>query len=120
MVGDLIKKMIKNEDVIINDCFFNFSNDEYNSMLEKTELLRMGINTHDGNNIYSNLTPESLLKDLNTISSNSTKEEISTAIESTIFNAVSAMKLKSETNIDTEVDVDLGRIIEILIDKLIY
>lgn len=120
MVGDLIKKMIKNEDVIINDCFFNFSNDEYNSMLEKTELLRMGINTHDGNNIYSNLTPESLLKDLNTISSNSTKEEISTAIESTIFNVVSAMKLKSETNLDTEVDVDLGRIIEILIEKLIY
>ena len=46
-LNKLVEKVIENDDEIINDCFFAFSNDTYNSMLQTSELRRMGIYTND-------------------------------------------------------------------------
>ena len=39
-VIDLVKKIIETDDEEINDCFYSFSNDEYDELLKKTEQLR--------------------------------------------------------------------------------
>ena len=47
LIRNEIKKMVsmvvKSDDAVISDCFFSFSNDDYNSMLEKAEMNKMGL-----------------------------------------------------------------------------
>lgn len=35
-IGEIVKKIIKSDDTDVSDCYFTFSNDEYNTLLNKT------------------------------------------------------------------------------------
>lgn len=89
LIRNEIKKMVsmvvQSDDVAISDCFFSFSNDDYNSMLEKAEMNKMGLFTINGeqNNTIS-INAESLLDTLNSINKNSSKEEINTVIKGSL------------------------------------
>lgn len=39
-VIDIVRKIIETDDEEINDCFYSFSNDEYNELLKKTEQIK--------------------------------------------------------------------------------
>lgn len=120
-LNKLVEKVIENDDEIINDCFFAFSNDTYNSMLQTSELRRMGIYTNDGENGFIPPSPSEIFTSLNALSPNATKEELITAIEHTLFKAVAcANPLISSEDIKLNGDFNLNlNIFEVLIKKLI-
>lgn len=89
LIRNEIKKMvsmvIQSDDAVISDCFFAFSNDNYNSMLEKAEMNKMGLFTINGEqNGTVNIDANSILETLNSISKTSTKEEIKTTIQNNL------------------------------------
>ncbi len=85
-VDEIIKKVIEGDDTEIEDCYFSFSNDEFNDMLEKTELQMLGLKKMNGEfqEVYKYDT-DKLLESLDAISSSATLQEKNTAIENLFF-----------------------------------
>lgn len=79
-VMGMVRDVVERDDTIVNDCFFTFTNDQYNDMVERTTLNRLGIG-NDINTGFPSANPALILEQLNTINSLSTKKELSTAIE---------------------------------------
>lgn len=78
----MVSAIIESDDVVVNDCFFSFSNDEYNKLLEKSNLNKMGLFSINGEtNSAVNIDSESLLNQLNTITDSSTPEHINSVIK---------------------------------------
>lgn len=89
LIRNEIKKMVsmvvQSDDVAISDCFFSFSNDDYNSLLEKSEMNKMGLfSTNGEQNSTASINAESLLESLNGINKNSSKQEIKTIIQGSL------------------------------------
>ena len=83
----LVNMIIETDDAVINDCFFSFSNDEYNSMLEKTELIHMGQYTNNNELIGDKkINIDNLLSNLNGISDGANLNEVQTIIEGCLRN----------------------------------
>ena len=84
-INKMVSAVIESDDAVVNDCFFSFSNDEYNSMLQKSEYNKMGLYSSDGTNTSGvTIDADSLLQQLNGIDSSATKEEINTIIKGSI------------------------------------
>lgn len=81
-IQEIIKKVIETDDLEVNDCFFSFSNDEYNEMLEKAE--RNRYNIHDNGNGLHEMDAQSVLDQLNNISSSATLNENKGVISRTL------------------------------------
>jgi hypothetical protein len=81
-IQEIIKKVIETNDLEVNDCFFSFSNDEYNEMLEKAE--RNRYNIHDNGNGLHEMDAQSVLDQLNNISSSATLNENKGVISRTL------------------------------------
>jgi len=80
-IQKMVKMINETDDLVVNDCFFTFSNEEYNEMVRKSELIRAGLLSENGElNSNKNINAEEILKNLNDINPNSTKEQISTVI----------------------------------------
>lgn len=85
-VQEIINKVIGTSDTEINDCYFSFSNDEYNDMLEKSEKNRYNIiNTSDG---YIEANPTDILNKLGGITTTSTLVEDKTIISETLTETI--------------------------------
>ena len=68
-IQQIIKNVIEADDLEVNDCFYSFSNDEYNEMLEKAEQNRFNvINSGDG---FYETNSSDILNNLTGITSNS-------------------------------------------------
>ena len=84
-INKMVSAVIESDDAVVNDCFFSFSNDDYNSMLQKSEYNKMGLYSSDGTNTSGvTIDADSLLRQLNGIDSSATKEEINTIIKGSI------------------------------------
>ena len=84
-INKMVSAVIESDDAVVNDCFFSFSNDDYNSMLQKSEYNKMGLYSSDGTNTSGvTIDADSLLQQLNGIDSSATKEEINTIIKGSI------------------------------------
>ena len=85
-VQEIINKVIGTSDTEINDCYFTFSNDEYNDMLEKSEKNRYNIiNTGNG---YVEADPNSILDKLGNITTTSSLVEDKTVISETLTETI--------------------------------
>lgn len=85
-IRETVKKIIEYDDVEVNDCFFSFSNEEYNEMLNKSELQHSGLFSYNGEtNTNTPINPEEILKSLDGISSSASKEEQRTLIEGAMY-----------------------------------
>lgn len=80
-IQNIIKKVIETSDAELNDCFFSFSNEEYNEMLENSEKNRFNI--INNNNFSSD--PTKVLNNLTGITNNSTLIEDKTSIKRTLY-----------------------------------
>lgn len=96
-IGDIVKNIIREDDTEISDCYFTFSNDAYNDLLEKTTREYNGKYTNP-NNTYN---PEfnDVFNSLMNVNSQSNKEtnqkkKIGNVIEQ-VFNTSSSMKNES-------------------------
>lgn len=84
-INKMVSAVIESDDAVVNDCFFSFSNDDYNSMLQKSEYNKMGLYSSDGTNTSGvTIDADSLLQQLNGIDASATKEEINTIIKGSI------------------------------------
>lgn len=103
-VTKIVKNVVETDDTEISDCFFTFSNDSYNEMLEKSELIHAGLFTISGEtNTNIKINSDSILEQLNGISEAATLEEQKTIIAGAlneISKELTTFQEKNKTNID--------------------
>ncbi len=88
-VEKMLAKVIENtETVTISDCFFTFSNDDYNMLVDETEKERIGRYTKDDYAYGSVIDYDKIYEELNKVSSSATLSEQVTNI-TRAFNEVS-------------------------------
>ncbi len=113
---DMVERIIESDDAVVNDCFFSFTNDRFDSMLQQAELERMGININQVNNPNA-ASAEDILESLNNISPDATPEEIQSVVKGMIFSAVSSTNPHEADEIAYELNLN---IIEKLLTQLVY
>lgn len=89
-VGEIVKKVMEDENTIINDCYFSFSNAEYETLLNETEI-KYSNNYHFGD-VYGKITPDdvkNITNELNDIGNAATLNEQQTVIQN-LFNGVAS------------------------------
>ena len=98
-IDEIVKKIIEYDDVEINDCFFTFSNESYNDMLNKSEMQHAGFFSVNGElNTNNPVSPESILKSLDCISTAASKEEQRTLIEGAMYEVSGTLSKEYEKN----------------------
>ena len=81
----MVKDIVESDDLVVSDCFFTFSNDDYNQMLQKAEMNRSGLFTINGEeNSTVKIDPTTILDSLNGISQNATQQEVQSIIEGSL------------------------------------
>lgn len=81
-IQTIIANILKEDDLGVEDCYFSFSNDEFNEMLEQAE--RNRYNVHKVGDKYSEIDTTEILNQLNDITSESTLNEDLTTIQRTL------------------------------------
>jgi hypothetical protein len=102
-IDGIIESVINESDLgvtEIKDCSFSFSNEQYNKMLEKSELNRHNI-VRNGDS-YSEVNPDDYLNQLSAITSTSTLNDDKTVINNTL-NQIFATAAQ-----DAEVKMNIG------------
>ena len=98
-IDEIVKKIIEYDDVEVNDCFFTFSNDTYNEMLNKSELQHAGFYSANGElNTNNPIDPQSILSALDGISTAASKEEQKTLIEGAMYEVSGTLSKQYEKN----------------------
>ena len=120
-IKKLVSQIIETDDITISDCFFNFSDKQYDEMFRQAELRKAGLLSLDGNEVSAvKINAEEILSSLNTINENSSKETIQSVINGTL---TSISKSLSSTNYKTTQEIDAHaeiNIIEKFIHELAY
>lgn len=75
-VEKMLQQIIENDDATtVSDCFFTFSNDEYNLLVDETEKERIGKYTGDSYAYGSTIDYSKIYEELNIVSSSATLSE---------------------------------------------
>lgn len=103
-IQEIIKTVIESNDIEINDCYFSFSNEDYNNMLETSERNRFNI-VNNGESFFE-VDPNSILDSLSGINSKSTSLDDKSSISKTLYDisAIPAQDPESHYNIDLKYD----------------
>lgn len=99
-VGQIVKEVMEAEDTVINDDFFSFSNDQYETLLDETDI-KYSENYQFGD-VYGSMSQkdiDNITKDLNSIGNAATLNEQETIIKN-IFTNISAT---AATNADVTI-----------------
>ena len=89
-IGTIIKKVIEGDDTEINDCFYSFSNEDYDALIQDSTLKHSELYKYNGDaDDAITINNEDLLKSLTGITENSSLQEQITTIKNT-FTDVSA------------------------------
>lgn len=104
-VSRILTKVIEADDTEIEDCYFTFSNDEYDQLVYEAEMRRRGINVVKGDtNIGVSPDPQDMIYMLDQMTSKSTLQEQKTVIKNT-FTAISSATGATDDNvIDTKLN----------------
>lgn len=103
-VSNVIRKVIESDDTEINDCYFSFSNEEYNDMLEQSEKNRYNILKGDN---YVESNADDILSKLNNITSNSTLIEDKTIIKNTLDEIIATPAQDGSGSVTTGLNFDM-------------
>ena len=125
LIKNEVKKMVnmitESDDLVVSDCFFTFSNDDYDAMSRQAELRKAGLLTINGDETSAvKINAEDILNSLNQINEDSNKETIQTIIEGTITNLSKELTDTSYLSTDkTNFGIQMN-FIENLLDSLAY
>jgi len=93
--------VVESDDAVISDCFFTFSNKDYDEMSRKAELRKAGLLTFNGNETSAaKVDAEKILSKINQINANTSQETIETIIEGSLKEI--SKELSSTTNYTLE------------------
>lgn len=120
-VKKMVKMVIETDDAEVSDCFFTFTNDDYDAMSRKAELRKAGLLTLNGEATSAvKVNVEDILYHLNNISSSANKEEIENIIEGGLIDITKEL---SNVNYTEDEKINGGvriNIIENLLSELAY
>jgi hypothetical protein len=121
-VDKIIKNVVEADDTEISDCYFSFSNDEFNAMLEESEMRMMGKMMMNGNtNQTTSYNQEELLASLDKVSSAANQQEVVSSIENLFFDiaATPAKEGSGSIGINPTFGYD-SNLLSLLIRAIIY
>lgn len=102
----MVQAIVESDDTVVGDCFFTFSNEDYNAMLQKAELTRSGFFTINGEqNSAVQIDPASILDSLNGLSSGATQQEMISIIEGSLTEISGTI---ADTNYEISGKVNFG------------
>lgn len=120
-VEKMVKAVIETDDAVISDCFFTFSNEQYDNLVRKAELMRAGLFTIDGEeNGVIEINAEQILESLNSLNTASSKQEINDIISGSLREI---SKTISETSEETQTKINFNvrmNFIENVLSNLAY
>lgn len=125
LIKNEVKKMVnmitESDDLVVSDCFFTFSNDDYDAMSRQAELRKAGLLTINGDETSAvKINAEDILNSLNQINEDSNKETVQTIIEGTITNLSKELTDTSYLSTDKANFGIQMNFIENLLDSLAY
>lgn len=108
-------------EVEINDCFFTFTNTEYNDELNKAELRKLGVYVPERDTTTGSLAnAESLLNKLNGVSSGASQEKNQSVIEDCIMEIAADMaRTEGFDGQTTDFKVSIGNPMDSMLDNLL-
>ena len=81
-VKKMVQMIIETDDTVVSDCFFTFTNDDYNAMLDKAELNRAKLFSINGEqNTTTTIDPKEILRSLNELDDSAIQSGDTTVIE---------------------------------------
>ena len=81
----MVQDIVESDDLVVSDCFFTFSNADYDAMLQKAEMNRSGLFSINGEqNSTVKIDPSTILDSLNGISQSATQQEMQSIIEGSL------------------------------------
>jgi len=84
-VNKLVEKVVENDDLVVSDCFFNFTNDDYDTLSREAELRKANLFTINGEELSAvEVNAEDILNKINNINPKASKDEVQTIIEGTL------------------------------------
>ena len=120
-VTKMVKMVTNSDDIVVSDCFFTFSNDDYDEMYRKAELRKAGLLTINGDETSAvKIDAASILSSLNELNKTASQEKMQTVIEGTLTE-LSKQLSNTEYSIDSNVNFGVQMtFIENLLDSLAY
>lgn len=120
-VEKMVKMVVETDDAVISDCFFTFSNEQYDNLVRKADLMRAGLFTIDGEeNGTFEVNAEAILDSINELNSAASKQEIQTII-SGAFNEISRTISETTEQGQTKINFNVRmNFIENLLSNLAY
>ena len=103
-IQQIIRNVITNDDFSVNDCYFSFSNEEYNNMLETSEKNRYNMLTN-GNGYYEGNSAD-ILDKLTAITNNSTLNEDKATITSVLSDVIATPAQDPSGEINASIDLN--------------
>lgn len=105
-ISKILTKIIEADDTEIDDCYFTFSNDEYDQLLHEAEMRRKGITVKKGDtNIGVAQDPEDVMMMLDSISATATLQEQKTIIKNS-FTTIASVTGATDDVIRTKLNWD--------------
>ena len=81
----MVQDIVESDDLVVSDCFFTFSNADYDAMLQKAEMNRSGLFSINGEeNSAVEIDPSTILGSLNGISQSATQQEMQSIVEGSL------------------------------------
>ncbi len=103
-ISKILTKVIESDDTEIEDCYFTFSNDEYDALVREAELRRKGITVTLGDtNTGRVIDPDGVIDMLDKMTGTSTLQEQKTVIKNTLTVVTSATGA-TDDNIKTKIN----------------
>ncbi len=117
---DLVTKIIETDEGTVSDCFFSFTNDSYNRLLDEVELNRANLHSVNSQTVNEVPSAEVIMSGLNNLSHDASKEELKSTISSSLFSATSSTKpLTDDARFSLDIKPNFS-ILDQLLNKLVY
>lgn len=105
-ISKILTKIIEADDTEIDDCYFTFSNDEYDQLLHEAEMRRKGITVKKGDtNIGVIQDPEDVMAMLDQMNGTATLQEQKTIIKNS-FTTIASVTGATDDVINTKLNWD--------------
>ena len=105
-ISKILTKVMEADDTEIEDCYFTFSNDEYDELVHEAEMRRKGIKVKTGDtNIGATYDESTVMEGLNNMPGTATLQEQKTIIKNT-FTVISSVTGATDDDLVTKFNWD--------------
>lgn len=118
-IENIISQVIRNDNYGVSDCFFAFSNKDYDALMQKAEIRHsqgMPFSNIEGN--FDETVELNILKELENVSKDATQEEIKTFLKGAMYNIRAHKRKDGKFSFSADGGVNTDMMLETLLDSL--